>query len=117
MKYKNKISGDGIIIYLDKNVFSKDGIFKCLYWYSDEHHITITLLKRSEIYKIQIKPNNKNLSNSNLQKLLSRIERDLIDFNLRDIITKETKNIRELLIAKAFSHGEFGESPIEEFND
>ena len=48
---------------------------------------------------------------------LQKLERDLIDFNLRDIVTKETKNIRDLLTAKAFSNGEFDELPPGELSD
>jgi hypothetical protein len=41
----------------------------------------------------------------------------LIDFSLRDIVTKETQNIRDLLIAKAFSNGEFDEEPTGDASD
>ncbi len=52
-----------------------------------------------------------------LNKYLQKLERDLIDFNLRDIITKETQNIRDLLIAKAFSHFNTEETPPGEYSD
>jgi hypothetical protein len=57
------------------------------------------------------------LSQDQSEKLLQKLERDLIDFNLRDIVTKETKNIRDLLTAKAFSNGEFDELPPGELSD
>lgn len=50
-------------------------------------------------------------------ELESQLKRDLLDFNLRDIVNEETKPIRELIIAKAFSHGEFDEDPPGEFED
>jgi hypothetical protein len=46
-----------------------------------------------------------------------KLERDLVDFNLRDIVTKETQNVRDLLIAKAFSNGEFDELPPGDVSD
>ena len=52
-----------------------------------------------------------------LQFYQQKLTRDLIDFNLRDIVTKETQNVRDLLIAKAFSHGEFYEVPVGEVSD
>jgi hypothetical protein len=52
-----------------------------------------------------------------LDLYLQKLERDIIDFNLRDIVTKETQNIRDLLIAKAFSNGEFDELPPGEITD
>lgn len=39
-------------------------------------------------------------------QLISRIKQDLIDFRLREIVSRETATIRELLIAKAFAHYE-----------
>jgi hypothetical protein len=46
-----------------------------------------------------------------LELYLQKLERDLVDFQLRSIINKETQNIRDLLVAKAFSNGEFDEEP------
>jgi hypothetical protein len=57
------------------------------------------------------------LSSDELENLLLKVERDLVDFNLRDIVTKETQNVRDLLIAKAFSNGEFDELPPGEVSD
>ena len=72
----------------------------------------------SNTYKISLKPMTDNpISGELAEKLLQKLERDLIDFNLRDIVTKETKNIRDLLTAKAFSNGEFDELPIGELSD
>jgi hypothetical protein len=48
---------------------------------------------------------------------LQKLERDLVDFNVRDIVTKETQNVRDLLIAKAFSNGEYDELPPGEISD
>jgi His-Xaa-Ser system protein HxsD len=67
---------------------------------------------------VTIKPMTDNLlPKEQLEELLQKLERDLIDFNLRDIVTKETKNIRDLLTAKAFSNGEFDELPPGEISD
>ena len=52
-----------------------------------------------------------------LDLYLQKLERDLIDFQLRDTITKETQNVRDLLVAKAFSNGEFDEEPPGEVSD
>ena len=36
-------------------------------------------------------------------RAIKKLKNDLIDFQVRDIVTKETKNVRDLLIAKAFA--------------
>ena len=66
----------------------------------------------SNTYKVTVKPlTTTKLSENQFENLLLKLERDLVDFNLRDIVTKETQNVRDLLIAKAFSNGEFDEIP------
>ena len=113
----NNIERGVITVFLDANLFSKDAIFKCLYWYGDKFHTNVSFADGSE-YQITIKPQIEgSLTNEELNFYLLKLERDLIDFNLRDIVTKETINIRDLLIAKAFSNGEFDEMPNGELSD
>ena len=52
-----------------------------------------------------------------LNEHLQKLERDLIDFKLREIVVKETKNVRDLLIAKAFAHQDDLEEPPGEIAD
>lgn len=117
MVRKNEIVNGEIIVYADSSLYSKDSLFKCLYWYGDKFHTNISFYNES-IYRVSIKPINENdLGEEKLNELLFRLERDLIDFNLRDIVSKETQNIRDLLIAKAFSNGELDELPPGEVSD
>lgn len=107
---KNGIRDNSIVVFASKELFSKDGVFKCVYWYGDRYNVGVSI--ENENYKVVLRPlPDVALSIEELQQDLLKVERDLIDFNLRDIVTKETKNIRDLLIAKAFSHGEFDEAP------
>jgi His-Xaa-Ser system protein HxsD len=113
---ENGIKEGVITVFLDSSLFSKDAVFKCIYWYGDKFHTNIS--QESTHYRITLKPLVGNsLANEELNLYLLKLERDLVDFNLRDIVTKETKNVRDLLIAKAFSNGEFDESPIGKVSD
>lgn len=117
MNFQNRSVGNEIIVFADTSLYTKDGIFKCLYWYGDKYRTNVSFAD-SNTYKISLKPLSDNpLSHDQSEKLLQKLERDLIDFNLRDIVTKETKNIRDLLTAKAFSNGEFDELPPGEISD
>lgn len=111
----NHINGDEIIVFLEVGLYSKDSIFKCLYWYSNQFITKIQTSEDSRFYCISIK--RMNSDDTNLIDVLRKLERDFLDFNLRDIVTKETQNVRDLLIAKAFSHGEFDELPPGEISD
>jgi His-Xaa-Ser system protein HxsD len=113
----NSFDENEVIVYLDKNIYSKDSIFKSLYWYGDKFHTNISFADNNT-YRVSVKPiSTTQLSKIELENLLMKLERDLVDFNLRDIVTKETQNVRDLLVAKAFSNGEFDELPPGEVSD
>jgi His-Xaa-Ser system protein HxsD len=117
MQFQNEINVNEIIVFVDTALYSKDSIFKCLYWYGDKFHTNLSFAD-SNTYRVSVKPNSTmQLSSVELENLLLKVERDLVDFNLRDIVTKETQNVRDLLIAKAFSNGEFDELPPGEVSD
>jgi His-Xaa-Ser system protein HxsD len=117
MQYKNEFKNNEVVVFADTSLYSKDSIFKCLYWYGDKFHTNVSFAD-DKTYKVSIKPiSTTQLDEVELEKLLLKLERDLVDFNLRDIVTKETQNIRDLLIAKAFSNGEFDELPPGEISD
>ena len=117
MQFMNEIKDNEIIVFADTVLYSKDSIFKCLYWYGDKYHTNLSFAD-SNTYRVSVKPTSTTqLSSGELENLLLKVERDLVDFNLRDIVTKETQNVRDLLIAKAFSNGEFDELPPGEVSD
>jgi len=117
MQFQNEIKDNEVIVFADTTLYSKDSIFKCLYWYGDKFHTKVSFAD-SNTYRVSVKPISKTqLSSDELENLLLKVERDLVDFNLRDIVTKETQNVRDLLIAKAFSNGEFDELPPGEVSD
>jgi|JI61114BRNA_FD_contig_51_1903555_length_788_multi_3_in_0_out_0_2 His-Xaa-Ser system protein HxsD len=117
MPFQNEIKDNEIIVFADTSLYSKDSIFKCLYWYGDKFHTNVSFAD-SNTYRVSVKPVSTNhLSQQEQENLLLKLERDLVDFNLRDIVTKETQNVRDLLIAKAFSNGEFDELPPGDVSD
>jgi His-Xaa-Ser system protein HxsD len=117
MPFQNEIKGNEIIVFANTSLYSKDSIFKCLYWYGDKYHTNVSFAD-SNTYRVSVKPiSTNNHTPLELENLLLKLERDLVDFNLRDIVTKETQNVRDLLIAKAFSNGEFDELPPGDVSD
>lgn len=104
---------DGCLyINLDASIYSKNAIAKCLYWYSKDFLVDNKL--DNDQYIIALQPKNDNID---LEQTKEKINQDLNDFNLRDIVAKETTTIRELITAKAFSHGEYDEDPPGDMND
>ena len=116
MEMQNKIHNGTIELVINGKVFSKDTVLKTMYWFGDKFLVDIAI--KEENFLVSLKPlSSLNLSSDDLEHYLQKAQRDLIDFSLREIINKETTNIRELLIAKAFSNGEYDETPLGEISD
>lgn len=90
-----------IRVIVDGNLYSSNVIHKCFYWYGDKYSVNIT--SDGTDFRIELSELTKEGS---IERIIPKIKTDLIDFKTREIISSETKNIREILIAKAFAHGE-----------
>lgn len=86
-----------MIVVVDRNIYSDECITKCIYSLMDsfqvqraldgyEEHIELTPLKPMEEESIK-------------QQFLQSLN----DYKAREVISKETKDIRTILYAKAFS--------------
>lgn len=104
---------NGLHFSLDADLYSEDVLFKCFYWYGADYDLAIE--KDGRIFRIFL--HSKSQIGTNHEVLLQKINQDLIDFKLRDIVSKETKNIRDLLTAKAFAHFEMDEGSDAEISD
>lgn len=90
-----------IQVKIDSKLYSSEVIHKCFYWYGGKYSVDIKAEQDSFIIHISaIK------KEFDIKSILNKIRIDLIDFKTREIIFNETKNIREILIAKAFASGE-----------
>ena len=104
-----------LIISINKDLYSEDVLFKCFYWYGKDFSTDISLQENS--YTVKLQPKDKVLSEDEWTSVVTKVKRDLVDFKLRDIVTKETKTIRELIVAKAFAYHETPIDPITEISD
>jgi His-Xaa-Ser system protein HxsD len=100
-------------IIIDGKLYSAEVIHKCFYWYGAKYSVDIKT--EGDVFIIDITE----LSNEGtIGKIFPEIKNDLIDFKTREIVSTETKNIREMIIAKAFAFGdEFDEPPSGNVND
>lgn len=98
---------------IDSKLYSIEVVHKCFYWYAGVFSVEI----KHELNTFYVTISKKE-SEWNIEKILHKIKSDLIDFKTREIINLETKNIREILTAKAFSNNhEFDQLPPGEIND
>ncbi len=100
-------------IVIDGKLYSSEVIHKCFYWYGDKYSVDIKT--EGDFFIVEISE----LSNGRtIEKIFPKIKNDLIDFKTREVISNETKNVREILIVKAFAQDdEFDEPPPGNVND
>ena len=91
-----------IYIFIPQRLYSKEAVLNCLYWKLNELKIRFSFYSEKEF---QVSIDLKNLSLHQKENLKDTFSNDLLDYELREIVHRETKNIRELIIAKAFSNG------------
>ncbi len=90
-----------IDLHFDSNVFSLDVIKKALYRFADQCSFDILLTdKQIEVMLHFPAP----ASQSTINDLCFRIRNEVLDQDLRDTISKDTANIRILILANAFSN-------------
>ena len=103
-------SENRIFFSVNNELYNDTVIFKVLYWLSEIY--TITIDKIENYTEITLEKGSA-FNSEELQKLNLKISQDLIDFKVRDIVNNETKNIRELLLIKAFANNDdFDDSNI-----
>jgi His-Xaa-Ser system protein HxsD len=108
-----EIAENVLSVFVDRNIYSSDVLHKCFYWYTAGFIVEIESHSESAfLVRLQAKT-----AIADALALMEKIKQDLIDFKLRDIVTKETQTIRELLVAKAFAYDEEDSDPISEVSD
>ena len=95
-------------IIVDRNIYSDSVISKVVYWLSSEY--VIKRLSDTNNENIEI-----NVDSKNAEKIETKFFQMLNDYKLREVIAKETKEIKTILYAKAFADDEnFSEDDITE---
>lgn len=101
----DQIAEDKIQIKIDTAIFNDTVITKTLYWLQCDYLVFWNTLK-DNIQNIILEKKDGTISEEEFMKLKSRLNQNLIDFKIRDVVNKETKNIRDILYIKAFANGE-----------
>lgn len=98
------MTGVGVVsidLSFDNNVFSIDTIKRALYRFADRCSFDIQSLDQQIKVTLHIASN---VSRSAIDDLCARIRNEVLDQDLRDALSRETTNIRTLILANAFSN-------------
>lgn len=94
-------------LQIDRNIYSDNCISKVVYWLSGKYTIDRRLEGDNEILAIDGVKDEESFKKSFFE--------NLNDYKLREVIDKETKDIRTVLYAKAF--GDFDDITEEEITE
>jgi His-Xaa-Ser system protein HxsD len=97
----NAERSDQIELEFDSEVFSLDTIKRALYRFADMCSFDIARIDKKIKVTLQAATQADNLMND---ELCARIRNEVLDQDLRDTISKDTANIRTLILANAFSN-------------
>ena len=106
-----EVTPTSIELRLDGRMYNEAVIFKCFYWYGSEYEVVIDAAPDGTSFSVTLAPRSGSFSGPDIEALCSRVRRDLVDFKTRDIVARETRSVRELLVAKAFASSDDFDDP------
>lgn len=106
-------SAQEVRIQLSGVLYSKEVVFKAAYWLTKRCQVSIDWNEASAAYDVSILPKEDPFGEAELSSLVERFNADLVDFTTRQLIAQETKDVRAMLLAKAFANGnDFDAQPV-----
>ncbi len=99
-----RVNDNSIILKIDTTIFNDRVITKTMYWLNG--CFNIYQKSCSKVRTVKLEKLEGSISNEDFICLKAKINQDLIDFKTRDIVNQETKNVREILLVKAFANND-----------
>ena len=93
-------SDNRAIIEIDADIYSKEVIAKVVYWLSRDFTIMHSI--EGNLWKLSLESHNV----VNWDDVKGRLLQLLTDYQMREVITAETKDIKNILYIKAFANVE-----------
>lgn len=97
-----KEDGTFLNIFIPQRLYSKEAILNFLYWKLHESSVHFSVFSDKEF---QVSIELSAFSIAQIDEFKKTLSNELIDYELREIVQNQTKNVRELIIAKAFANG------------
>lgn len=109
---------DGVaLLPIDELVYSRDAVLRTCYWYTDRCYVFISRPSGKGTLLISLRMKNllPTLDNPcpvSLESVAGEFQNSLLDQQLRIDIELQTRAVREMLVAKAFSESGVMDDPI-----
>ncbi len=100
-----QITENTVHFSVDTLIYNDTVISKVLYWLSDLYLINRNT-STDTIQSIELRKKDGILTQEEVNQLERKINQDLVDYKVRDIVGQETRNIRDILYVKAFANND-----------
>ena len=100
MKSFEVVSDNRAIVEIDSDIYSKDVIAKVVYWLSRD----FTIMQNIDGKDLMLSLESQNVVN--WDEVKKRLSQMLADYQMREVIAAETRDIKNILYIKAFANVE-----------
>ena len=110
----SRSSDDTLTLKIDTSVYSLSSVFRSCYKFTDRCYIFLARSEENENI-VSARLTNKDQS-VNLEDLSGEFYNELLDNQLREVLAAESGQIRDLIVAQAFSEGNLLEPSRDELD-
>ncbi len=102
----------GVVIRADREIYSREAVLRATYWITDRCYVLIRQ-PDSKVFEIDIRLKaDEKTASGDLEAIAGELANSLLDYQLREEVSRETEQVRSLLIAKAFAESGILDDPI-----
>jgi His-Xaa-Ser system protein HxsD len=99
------VQNDELVLRVDRQVYSDEAIFRTCYIFTDRCYL---FLDRDGSDHISIRFRRRQ-ANGDLRRVVDEFGNELINQRLRIDLARDTRDIRQLIVSRAFADAEFNE--------
>ena len=94
-----------VVLNVDKSIYDESVIDKVLYWWAGDYVITRRNTPGTSVQTIIVSASNP-ITQEAFDRMRKKLSADFVDYKNRALITSETRDLRNILYAKAFANSD-----------
>ena len=94
-----------VVLNVDKSIYNESIIDKVRYWWAGDYIITRRNTPGTTVQTIILSASNP-ITQETFHKIRKKLSADFVDYKNRAIIASETRDLRNILYAKAFANSD-----------
>lgn len=101
------LNGEELVVDVDETIYSREAVLRACYWFTDRCYLFIS---RAAPGRLTIAIRSKR-GGETLPQVAGEFSNALLDQQVRLDIERDTRGVRELIVAKAFAEGNILDDP------